>query len=307
MNKKFYKIKRDVVMKILFSDKEILVWFLERVLNKKINNIIIKDKKNNKDVTENYIFDLIKQELYNNSRHVRSKIVDLLIKTDNEIIDIEYNNSFGLEEKRRNVAYLSNIYSVSVKSGGKYKNQPNCIQINLCSKLNDKYDKEIHKLYGNKYHSKLVDNMSFYVFNIDYYKRLLYNKSNKKLIDKYKHLIMFDCNLEELKELTKGDQIMEKIYNKVKEINDQDAIYNYMSIEEDDEKMWLSKLDNAMEKGISIGVERGIERGISIGFESGKIETLNDTTLALLKNNVPVNVIEDITGYSKDYIQNLKY
>lgn len=222
-------------MKILFSDKEILVWFLERILNKKINSIVIKDKKNNKDVDENYIINLVKQELVNNSRYVKSKIVDLLIRTDNEIIDIEYNNYFKEEEKRRNITY---------------------------------------------------------------YKKMLYNKGNKKLINKYKHLIMFDRNLEELKKLSEGDRIMEKIYNKVKEINDEDAIYNYMSIEEDDRKMLLTKLDNAMEKGIA--------RGIDIGFESGKIETLNDTALSLLKNDIPINIIKDVTGYSEEYIQSLK-
>lgn len=282
----------------MFSDKEILVWFLERILNKKINDIQIKDKKNNRDVNESYILDLVKQELLSNSRHVKSKIVDLLIKTDDEIIDIEYNNYFGEEEKRRNVAYLSNIYSISVKSGNKYRSQLNCIQINLCSKLNNKYDEDIHKLYGNKYHNELVNNMNFYVFNIAYYKKILYNKSNKKLINKYKHLIMFDCNLDELKNLSEGDVIMEKIYNKVKEINDEDAIYNYMSIEEDDEKMLLTKIDNAMEKGIA--------RGIDIGFESGKMETLNDTALSLLKNDIPINIIMDVTGYSEEYIQSLK-
>lgn len=278
---------------MLFCDKEILVWFFERVLCKKIDCISIKDKKNNKDVDYDYIIDLIKQELVKNNRCVKSKIVDLLIKTDDMIIDIEYNNYFGKLEKRRNVAYLSNIYSVSVKSGEKYNNQPNCIQINLCSKLSNKFRSDKYMLNGSNYKFSLVDNMNFYVFNIAYYKKMLYNKDNYKLINRYKHLIMFDCDLEELKELSKGDYIMEKIYNKVKEINDEDAIYNYMSIEEDDEKMYLSKYDEAMEKGINIG------------FENGKIEVLNDTTLSLLKNNVPINIIKEATGYSEEYIYSL--
>ena len=305
MYKKFYKIKNDVVFKILFSDKEILVWFLERVLGKEINNISIKDKKNNKDVDYDYIVDLIKQELVSNNRCVKSKIVDLLIKTDNEIIDIEYNNYFGKLEKRRNVAYLSNIYSVSVKSGVKYSEQPNCIQINLCSKLSNKFRCDKYMLNGSNYSFSLVDNLNFYVFNIAYYKKMLYNKDNNKLINKYKHLIMFDCDLDELKELSEGDYIMEKIYNKVKEINDEDAIYNYMSIEEDDEKMFLSKVQMGIDKGLDKAINMGFQNGVDVGYETGKSETLNDTAISLLKNNVSINVIKDVTGYSEEYIYSL--
>jgi len=156
-------------------------------------------------------------------------------------------------------------------------------------------------LNGSNYSFSLVDNLNFYVFNIAYYKKMLYNKDNNKLIDKYKHLIMFDCDLSELKMLSKGDYIMEKIYNKVKEINDEDAIYNYMSIEEDDEKMFLSKVQMSYDDGMEKGIDMGFQNGVDVG----KKETLNDTAISLLKNNVSINIIKDVTGYSEEYIYSL--
>ena len=78
-----------------------------------------------------------------------------------------------------------------------------------------------------------------------------------------------------------------------------------MSIEEDDEKMFLSKVQMSYDDGMEKGINMGFQNGVDVGYETGKSETLNDTAISLLKNNVSINVIKDVTGYSEEYIYSL--
>ena len=64
------------------------------------------------------------------------------------------------------------------------------------------------------------------------------------------------------------------------------------------EKLRLSELKEAREKGIEQGIEKGIEKGI----EQEKIEIVKN----MLKDEVDISVISKYTGLSKKEIANLK-
>ena len=63
--KEFKKISNDTMFKLLMSNKEILTWFLNRILKTNIKDYYLIDRKNNKEITEEYIIDLIEKELRN--------------------------------------------------------------------------------------------------------------------------------------------------------------------------------------------------------------------------------------------------
>ena len=192
----FKKLSNDTIFKLVFSDEEIMIWFLERILKRKIKSVDIFNGQNGQPITERSIIELIKQELEKENVNVKTKIVDLLVKINNEIFNIEYNNTYDEDTKKRNFAYISNIYANSLKKKEDYMNQPICTQINLCSKIKG-YKKEINHIKGEKYNKKFINNMNIYEFNIAHYKKMLYT-DNKKLIKENLHLIMFDCDDKEL-------------------------------------------------------------------------------------------------------------
>lgn len=289
----FKKLSNDGMMKLVLSHKEILKIFLERILNKNIKTLEIRNGQDNKPIAQKKIIELMKQELTKTNINVKTKIVDLLVKLENEIINIEYNNIYDQYTKMRNFAYMSNIYSNIVKKGEDYTKQIKCTQINLCSNITKKYKKEINYVKGEYYSHKFIHNINFYEFDIAKYKKILYT-GNKKLINKYSHLIIFDCNEEELELLERYDPEMKKTIDLIKNYNNDSTIYRFMSTEEDQEKLTKSRIIDATEKGLEQGFQQGVEM------------TKNETALSLLKEKIPLDVIERTTGYSQDYLKSIQ-
>ena len=286
--KEFKKLSNDTIFKLVFSDEEIMIWFLERILKRKIKSVDIFNGQDGQPITEQNIIELIKQELEKENVNVKTKIVDLLVKINNEIFNIEYNNTYDEDTKKRNFAYISNIYANSLKKKEDYMNQPICTQINLCARIKN-LKKEINHIKGEYSNKKYINNMNIYEFNIAEYKKILYN-DNKKLIKDNLHLIMFDCDDKELEMLEEYDDMVKKIRKLVNKYNDDSTIYQFLTTEEDQEKMNRTK------------ILRAEQRGIEQGIQKNKIET----ACSLLKENIPLDVISRTTGYPEEYLQSIK-
>ena len=294
----FKKLSNDSMFKAVFSDKKYMSWLLERFLGRKIDDYSIINKFDNKEVDTKDVLELLKQELVPSSVHVRKKEVDLLVKRENEIIDIEVNNIFDENVRKRNYAYLSNVYSNFLKSGQEFEEQPNCTQINICNGIDYYFDN--YCLLGEKYNNKFIDNINFLVYDVAKYKKMLYT-DNKKLIKKYAHIIMFDCDEKELELLGEYDEMVKEIGDMVKKYND-DNIYNFLMDEESCEKLQRAILKTAKKEAREQGLQQGIYQGIEQGIEQNKIET----ACSLLKENVPLDIISRTTGYPEEYLQTFK-
>lgn len=307
--KEFKKLSNDTIFKLVFSDEEIMIWFLEKIFKKKIKNINIFNGQDGQPITEQNIIELIKQELEKENINVKTKIVDLLVKINNDIYNIEYNNTYDKDTKKRNFAYISNIYANSLKKKEDYIKQPICTQINLCSKINEGYKKEINYIKGEKNNKKFINNMNIYEFNIAEYKKMLYT-DNKKLIKENLHLIMFDCDDKELEMLEEYDNMVKKIRKLVNKYNDDSTIYQFLTTEEDQEKMTRTRIIRAeqrgLEQGKKQGISQGIEQGISQGIEQGIELTKAETACSLLKEKIPLDIIARATGYTQEYLQTIK-
>ena len=209
-NKVFYTAKNDNVFKKIMADednKEMLIKFLERILNKKIEELTY-----------------LKNELTINYPLERRKTVDVLVRTKDEFIHIELNNGYSDYLHIRNFCYFTNIYSKKTKAGEKYNLKEKFIHIDFTyhqiinSKL-DTYktlkDKEYLRIYKvmDKDLKTYIENLEIWEFNMDRITQIWYDKKEER--KKFNHLIMLDSNLEELEKISKGDDLVEEFKKEI--------------------------------------------------------------------------------------------
>ena len=77
-----------------------------------------------------------------------------------------------------------------------------------------------------------------------------------------------------------------------------------------EEKLRITELEEAREKGIEIGTKRGmdsgIKQGMAAGIAQGKKESILETAKNMLKKKLDINLIAECTGLSEEEINNLK-
>ena len=278
--KKFYKLKNDAVFKAVFCKEkniDLLELLLQEALNKKINIISINTP-----------------EIYKNNVYEKGRTLDVLINSDNLLINVEINTYVSNSLKRRNANYFFRKYSELTHIGESYNSMPLVIQINLSS-LNSNKLVYKYNLYDKVNNKTYIDNLEIYEFNITKIKETCYNKSSK-----YRLLSLLDCNKEEL-DLLKGDDIVERIKNEVNYLNEDPDFIKYMS-EEDEARLLKNTLkEDAYQTGIEQGVKQGIEQGIEEGSKKQKLMTAKE----LLKNNIPIDIIVKSTGLTENEINSI--
>ncbi len=271
--KKFYKLKNNAVFKAVFckeKNKDLFELLLQEALNKKINIISINTP-----------------EIYKNNVYEKGRTLDVLIRSNNLLINVEINTFVSNSLKRRNAGYIFRKYSELTHMGESYNSMPLVIQINLSS-LNSNKLVYKYNLYDKINNKTYIDNLEIYEFNITKIKETCYNKSSK-----YRLLSLLDCNKEEL-DLIKGDDIVERIKNEVNYLNDDPDFIKYMS-EEDEARL----LKNTLKED---AYQTGIEEGIEKGSKQQKLITAKE----LLKNNIPIDIIIKSTGLTENEINSTK-
>ena len=144
-------------------------------------------------------------------------------------------------------------------------------------------------------HEKLHEDIFEIVYiNMDYFERVWYDGNIKE--ENPFLMLLAAPTKEKMDTICKGDNLMEKLNNKVKNLNDDSEIIDVI-IENEDEIIMNSMYDRGFEKGISQGISQGIGQGIS----QNKIEIARN----LLNMNMKVEDISKATGLSIEEIKNL--
>ena len=281
-NFKFYTCKRDRAFKEVFlndKDTSLLKALLESILKIKINNIIIKNG-----------------ELNNNNVNTRRKLVDALLYTDNDVINIEVNSCDENYVRPRNFSYISNSYSNYVLKSKKFNMNIRFIQINFSYDL--KYD-ELCKLYKlkdvlNDSGEIFIDNFEIYEFNMDKYMDFWYNKDKEKIVQ-YKYLIMQNLEKEELNKFFKSvnDKVVSKYMDRLYEINQDPKFQSYMSAEEDDRMIINSLKEDYYNKGVNQGTTIGAKK------------KMEDDCKGLHENGVSIDIIAKSLSISEDEVREI--
>ena len=281
----FYTCRNDRAFKEVFlnpNNSDLLKALLEFILKIKIDKLEIK-----------------KTELLSGNVNIKDKRVDAIVHTGNKKIEIEINSQNKDYLHTRSTAYICNIYQSNASVGDTYNEDTDIIQVNLIWGLGRNNDEmKIYKIMNEK-GELYVKNFVIYEINMDYYDKIWYSK-NEEEIKKNQYMIMLDLDKKELKNMPK-DKIVDKYITNVTIINDDPEFQKYMSEEEDKRKIQNSLLSEAKEEGISQGYTSGINDGISKGENKKSIEIAKN----MLKKNMSIEDISDITGLSIEEINKL--
>ena len=280
---KGYKIPivSDSMFKTMINNEsrmEYICYLIASIFNEDYNEVL----KNTKFIKNN--IDKYKNEESN-------KTVDLLCKIKGKILNVEVNNNTSKSSLERNLGYMFSLYSANMKRGHKY-NFNEVIQINInnfrfrgrkdvleeCYITNINHiPKDINdfQIYSNK-----IRIINIYLPNIrkkDYNKLKLYEKL----------LLIFNENDNQLlKDLSKGDEIMEKYVKESKEASEQDEVIGMYDKELHDEKLRLAEIDEYREKG--------------------KQEKAKETALKMLQKGYAITDISECTSLSLKELKKLK-
>ena len=280
----FYTCKNDRAFKEVFlnpNNGDLLKALLEFILKIKIDKLEIK-----------------KTELLSGNVNIKDKRADALVYTGNKKIEIEINLQYEKYLNPRNTAYICNIYQSHILARKEYNRQTDIVHVNLTWGLGAEEDVMTKYMIISENGKLFIKNFIIYEINMDYYNKLFCK--NEDEIKQNLYMIMLDLDKKELKNMPK-DKIVDKYITNVTIVNDDPEFQKYMSEEEDKRKIQNSLLSEAKEEGISQGYTSGINDGISKGKNKKSIEIAKN----MLKKNMSIEDISDITGLSIEEINKL--
>ena len=223
--------------------------------------------------------------------HLKGKEVDLLVVTNQGKIEVEVNTYYNDYVRVRNFSYITNIYNNQVTVGDKYSEDTNVIQINLNYGIPDTKYRRIYKVRDEE-GKEYIKNFYIYEINMEKLKKIWYDK-NELEIEKNKYLLMLDMEIKDIKKLPK-DKVVKEYMEKIEKLNNDPMFINWITKEKDEQMIKNTQLYNATQEGINIGISQGLQKR---NIEIAK---------TLLKKNMDIEDIIDITGLPKEEIEKLQ-
>ena len=222
MVNQFYTAKNDIVFKaVMVRNERVLRRLLEVILEIDIDEIILLDK-----------------EILPSRLMGKNRIVDLLVKTGNKMINVELNASKKYYHNYRNASYLFGIYNDEIDRSEEYETlaEKEFIGINLSYEMRKKALMEEVFYLQSKDKNRFIENFEIIEFNVDKIEKNWYTLSELEK-ERYKYIMMLDLEEERLSEFCRGDEVMEEFRKEVKRINKDERYSFFLSEEEDAEKL----------------------------------------------------------------------
>ena len=270
----------DYVFKsVLSENKEYLARILSNILN----------------IDKEYILDNL---VYKNTEHTKlskkdkRKISDLIVEVENMKINLEMNKGYYKSLTHKNNMYIYRLILGSIKEKEEYIDYDKMIiQVNFDvkwkfrDKLITKFEM-IEKETGKKRCDYIESNDPIiYHVNLSKIKDMYYNKDKLNTFERELALMILD-NKRDLKEVSEGDDVMDKVNEKICKLSDDEILQGIYVKEEMDS--WMKKLD------------------LKYAKEEGKKEANMETARKLLKKGMEIKDIIDITGITEEQIEILR-
>lgn len=220
---------------------------------------------------------LSKNELDKNNDLDKGERCDYVANINDTSINIEVNNNSGVEVMERNMEYAHRLYAKKIKRGiNKNYRYTQVIQFNLNNfafvgndKIVDIYTVQNNE--GIRLNNKLIF-VQIYVPNL---RKKWYNCGIGSLKEEEKYLLaLVEKDLSKLKEL--GDDIIMKEY-----------------IEEAEEVSYDEKVGESYDKEWALKDE-------------GRRESREEIAISMIKRNMDITLISEITGFSEEEINKLQ-
>ena len=260
----------DAVFKaVLTEEKEVLAEIIELVIG------IPKE-------------DVIKNGVIINSEYVRENIIetdkksDLLISIGDNVINLEMDRRYYSGSNKKNNKYIHKIVN--------HYNPKNTVQICFTSYKEGEElkgeKKSIRKYMFQDSDGNVEDyGLEKYKIDLEYIENKYYN--NDELTRREKIFLMFkESNREKLKEISKGDKIMDKIYKRLDKLSEDEALSLLYDEKEREEEKKQAEIEYAEEHGLNKGIKQ--------------------TAKKMLERNMNIDVVAEITGLSLEEVIKLK-
>ncbi len=288
---KFYTAKHEPVFMYAAVKKEFLIAILEPILDKKIVEL-----------------EILNPNLIQDHYKIRGQRLDLLVKTKDEIINVELNTNYSEEVMIRNLHYIFKLASENTERGNKYKIGYSIVQVNL-NFYNSKYTRSIYTLYDKINKIELTDYIKIYNVGIDKYIKNYYN-NGKKFTQGEEALIMLDMDKQELEELSEKSDIVSDFKEEVIKANNDKFVVEWISREEEqkqyEEVMYEKGLNQGKQQGLLEGIAKGKQQGLSEGITQGIEQTKIENAKKMLELKMDLETISKVTGLSKERIESLR-
>ena len=285
MVNQFYTAKNDIVFKaVMVRNERVLRRLLEVILEIDIDEIILLDK-----------------EILPSRLMGKNRIVDLLVKSDNKMINVELNASKKYYHNYRNASYLFGIYNDAIDRSEEYETlaEKEFIGINLSYEMRKKALMEEVFYLQSKDRNRFIENFKIIEFNVDKIEKNWYTLSELEK-ERYKYIMMLDLEEEKLSEFCRGDEVMEEFRKEVKRINKDERYSFFLSEEEDAEK--LRKTEELIRKRKEEKREQRREQRRIL--QDQKIEELEKQKNEMQKQNDEMQKQNDEMQKQKNFLLN---
>lgn len=280
----YMTLKFDLMFKKVFGDnkhKDPIKLLLKEILN-------IEPK----EVT------ILNTELIDRPYRDKRVYVDLIVELeDGTKVGVEINTDVDKEIVNRNFYYMCKNISKDLIPNEDFNELPKHIQINF--DFEGKHIKPMmsYKLLNNETKDELTDIIEIIRIDVPYYFNKCYNRGIDidKLDSLTKFIGLFGVETkDQAKALCEGDSVMEEIYKRIEEYNDDldlIGVYDY-----EQRQRHLNKLRNRKM------LEESKQQGLKQGIEQNTLDIAKN----MLKEDTDINFISKVTGLSIDKINELK-
>ena len=260
----------DAVFKaVLTEEKEVLAEIIELVIGIPKEEVI----KNGVIINSEYVRENISET---------DKKSDLLISIGDNVINLEMDRRYYSSSNKKNNKYIHKIVN--------HYNPKNTVQICFTSYKEGEElkgeKKSIRKYMFQDSDGNVEDyGLEKYKIDLEYIENKYYN--NDELTRREKIFLMFkESNREKLKEISKGDKIMDKIYKRLDKLSEDEALSLLYDEKEREEEKKQAEIEYAEEHGLNKGIKQ--------------------TAKNMLERNMNIDVVAEITGLSLEEVIKLK-
>ncbi len=264
---------------------------------------------------------------------------DILVEIENNIINLEMNNSYYEGLFNKNSAYHQKLMVDQYKSGYDYEIKK-VIQINFDNfrifnsketiikfQIKSEDGLDVEESYGVVYH-----------VNLEKIRNIWYNKTRKESLTEFDRKLLMLCitNKQSLEEITKGDEDLMKIKKNLEKISNNEKIIGLYDVSlakeyedncrkkehdkrekelkekedelKDKEEMLTTKQQELTTKEDKLDIEKE-QLEAKAGQLDIKEEILNnriyDLARSMLKENMDIDTIKKVTSLKEEEIKNL--
>lgn len=275
--KKFISLLNDTTFKALWK-KEVTRKFLWKVIYK-ITGLDVKD------------YTLIDNELNTGNNHKDYRL-DILLKKENNIVNIEMNQFISEYTPTKNHTYLNRLAGNAYLEGETYQ-KFYVTQINFNNsfcKENKDIGISIYEFVDLENNLK-IEGLKCYEIYLEKYKNICYNDANE--VGKYLGFFKAE-NYEEMLELAQGNKEMLELVDELERLS-RDEYFGGLY----DASVIQKKCENSARSD-------GFNEGHKEGIQEGRTQEKNEIAIAMLRENEDMSNILKYTGLSIEEINQLK-